>query len=57
MCPLQTEDVVYLVYSRNNELEHNVAYLYEFLHEKQDINNLLRLIKKMYSSWLKIPKF
>lgn len=57
MCPLQTGDVIYLVYSRNNELEHNVAYLYETLHEKQDINDLLRLIKKTYSSWLKIPQF
>lgn len=34
MCPLQTGDVIYLVYSRNNELEHNVAYRYESFHEK-----------------------
>ncbi|XP_061025563.1 E3 ubiquitin-protein ligase CHFR isoform X1 [Eubalaena glacialis] len=33
-CPLQTGDVIYLVY-RKNEPEHNVAYLYESLHEKQ----------------------
>ncbi|XP_072658093.1 E3 ubiquitin-protein ligase CHFR isoform X4 [Canis lupus baileyi] len=35
-CPLQTGDVIYLVY-RKNEPEHNVAYLYESLNEKQDI--------------------
>ncbi|XP_054519830.1 E3 ubiquitin-protein ligase CHFR isoform X18 [Pan troglodytes] len=33
-CPLQTGDVIYLVY-RKNEPEHNVAYLYESLSEKQ----------------------
>ncbi|XP_054300867.2 E3 ubiquitin-protein ligase CHFR isoform X13 [Pongo pygmaeus] len=33
-CPLQTGDVIYLVY-RKNEPEHNVAYLYESLNEKQ----------------------
>uniref|UniRef100_A0A8D2CTQ1 E3 ubiquitin-protein ligase CHFR n=1 Tax=Sciurus vulgaris TaxID=55149 RepID=A0A8D2CTQ1_SCIVU len=33
-CPLQTGDVIYLVY-RKNEPEHNVAYLYESLREKQ----------------------
>ncbi|XP_077731195.1 E3 ubiquitin-protein ligase CHFR isoform X6 [Canis aureus] len=39
-CPLQTGDVIYLVY-RKNEPEHSkrkdVAYLYESLNEKQDI--------------------
>lgn len=35
-CPLQTGDVIYLVY-RKNEPEHNVAYLYESLNENQDI--------------------
>ncbi|XP_025717406.1 E3 ubiquitin-protein ligase CHFR isoform X2 [Callorhinus ursinus] len=35
-CPLQTGDVIYLVY-RKNEPEHNVAYLYESLNEKQGI--------------------
>ncbi|KAF5923862.1 hypothetical protein HPG69_007493 [Diceros bicornis minor] len=35
-CPLQTGDVIYLVY-RKNEPEHNVAYLYESLNEKQSI--------------------
>ncbi|XP_078193966.1 E3 ubiquitin-protein ligase CHFR isoform X12 [Callithrix jacchus] len=33
-CPLRTGDVIYLVY-RKNEPEHNVAYLYESLNEKQ----------------------
>ncbi|XP_027627194.1 E3 ubiquitin-protein ligase CHFR isoform X5 [Tupaia chinensis] len=33
-CPLHTGDVIYLVY-RKNEPEHNVAYLYESLNEKQ----------------------
>uniref|UniRef100_A0A286XQB7 E3 ubiquitin-protein ligase CHFR n=1 Tax=Cavia porcellus TaxID=10141 RepID=A0A286XQB7_CAVPO len=33
-CPLQTGDVIYLVY-RKNEPEHNVAYLYESLNAKQ----------------------
>lgn len=33
-CPLQTGDVIYLVY-RKNEPEHNVAYLYESLSERQ----------------------
>ncbi|XP_064235588.1 E3 ubiquitin-protein ligase CHFR isoform X4 [Aotus nancymaae] len=33
-CPLQTGDVIYLVY-RKNEPEHNVAFLYESLNEKQ----------------------
>nr|XP_045012717.1 E3 ubiquitin-protein ligase CHFR isoform X3 [Jaculus jaculus] len=33
-CPLQTGDIIYLVY-RKNEPEHNVAYLYESLNEKQ----------------------
>ncbi|XP_070371870.1 E3 ubiquitin-protein ligase CHFR isoform X7 [Equus asinus] len=36
ICPLQTGDVIYLVY-RKNEPEHNVAYLYESLHEKQSM--------------------
>uniref|UniRef100_A0A8C0ZXY3 E3 ubiquitin-protein ligase CHFR n=1 Tax=Castor canadensis TaxID=51338 RepID=A0A8C0ZXY3_CASCN len=36
-CPLQTGDVIYLVY-RKNEPEHNVAYLYESLSEKQGMN-------------------
>nr|XP_030715766.1 E3 ubiquitin-protein ligase CHFR isoform X4 [Globicephala melas] len=35
-CPLQTGDVIYLVY-RKNEPEHNVAYLYESFHEKQGV--------------------
>ncbi|XP_012512715.1 PREDICTED: E3 ubiquitin-protein ligase CHFR [Propithecus coquereli] len=35
-CPLQTGDIIYLVY-RKNEPEHNVAYLYESLHEKQSM--------------------
>ncbi|XP_059264106.1 E3 ubiquitin-protein ligase CHFR isoform X2 [Mustela nigripes] len=35
-CPLQTGDVIYLVY-RKNEPEHNVAYLYESLSEKQGV--------------------
>lgn len=35
-CPLQTGDVIYLVY-RKNEPEHNVAYLYESLNEKQGV--------------------
>ncbi|XP_069870256.1 E3 ubiquitin-protein ligase CHFR-like isoform X4 [Dipodomys merriami] len=35
-CPLQSGDVIYLVY-RKNEPEHNVAYLYESLNEKQGI--------------------
>uniref|UniRef100_A0A8D1S5T7 E3 ubiquitin-protein ligase CHFR n=1 Tax=Sus scrofa TaxID=9823 RepID=A0A8D1S5T7_PIG len=35
-CPLQTGDVIYLVY-RKNEPEHNVAYLYESLSEKQGL--------------------
>ncbi|XP_078292128.1 E3 ubiquitin-protein ligase CHFR isoform X2 [Panthera onca] len=35
-CPLQTGDVIYLVY-RKNEPEYNVAYLYESLHEKQGV--------------------
>ncbi|XP_016058639.1 PREDICTED: E3 ubiquitin-protein ligase CHFR-like isoform X2 [Miniopterus natalensis] len=35
-CPLQTGDVIYLVY-RKNEPEHNVAYLYESLREKQGV--------------------
>lgn len=38
MCPLQTGDVIYWGY-RNNKLEHNMAYLYEYLHEKQDITH------------------
>ncbi|KAG8515046.1 LOW QUALITY PROTEIN: E3 ubiquitin-protein ligase CHFR, partial [Galemys pyrenaicus] len=33
-CPLQTGDVIYVVY-RKNEPEHNVAYLYESLSEEQ----------------------
>ncbi|KAL4691580.1 hypothetical protein H8957_003284 [Semnopithecus entellus] len=33
-CPLQSGDIIYLVY-RKNEPEHNVAYLYESLNEKQ----------------------
>nr|KAF6464524.1 checkpoint with forkhead and ring finger domains [Rousettus aegyptiacus] len=33
-CPLETGDVIYVVY-RRNEPEHNVAYLYESLREKQ----------------------
>uniref|UniRef100_A0A8C3WLK2 E3 ubiquitin-protein ligase CHFR n=1 Tax=Catagonus wagneri TaxID=51154 RepID=A0A8C3WLK2_9CETA len=35
-CPLQTGDVIYLVY-RKNEPEHNVAYLYESLSEKHGV--------------------
>ncbi|KAM5199369.1 E3 ubiquitin-protein ligase CHFR isoform 1-T4 [Hipposideros larvatus] len=35
-CPLQTGDVIYLVY-RKSEPEHNVAYLYESLNEKRNI--------------------
>ncbi|XP_074212792.1 E3 ubiquitin-protein ligase CHFR isoform X3 [Camelus bactrianus] len=35
-CPLQTGDVIYLVY-RKNEPEHNVAYLYESFNEKQGV--------------------
>ncbi|XP_036777836.2 E3 ubiquitin-protein ligase CHFR isoform X4 [Manis pentadactyla] len=35
-CPLQTGDVIYLVY-RKNEPEHNVAYLYESLNEERGI--------------------
>ncbi|XP_077015615.1 E3 ubiquitin-protein ligase CHFR [Tamandua tetradactyla] len=35
-CPLQTGDTIYVVY-RKNEPEHNVAYLYESLNEKQGI--------------------
>ncbi|XP_011369658.1 E3 ubiquitin-protein ligase CHFR isoform X2 [Pteropus vampyrus] len=35
-CPLETGDVIYVVY-RRNEPEHNVAYLYESLHEKQSM--------------------
>ncbi|XP_032165800.1 E3 ubiquitin-protein ligase CHFR isoform X2 [Mustela erminea] len=35
-CPLQTGDVIYLVY-RKNEPEHNVAYLYESLSDKQGV--------------------
>ncbi|XP_045390052.1 E3 ubiquitin-protein ligase CHFR isoform X3 [Lemur catta] len=35
-CPLQTGDVIYLVY-RKNEPEHNVAYLYESLHKEQSM--------------------
>uniref|UniRef100_A0A8D0HDW4 E3 ubiquitin-protein ligase CHFR n=1 Tax=Sphenodon punctatus TaxID=8508 RepID=A0A8D0HDW4_SPHPU len=34
-CPLQTGDVIYVVY-RKNEPENNVAYLYESLSSKQD---------------------
>ncbi|XP_021113409.1 E3 ubiquitin-protein ligase CHFR isoform X2 [Heterocephalus glaber] len=34
--PLQTGDVIYLVY-RKNEPEYNVAYLYESLNEKQGV--------------------
>ncbi|XP_059105722.1 E3 ubiquitin-protein ligase CHFR isoform X2 [Peromyscus eremicus] len=34
--PLQSGDVIYLVY-RKNEPEHNVAYLYESLNEKQSL--------------------
>ncbi|XP_038618386.1 E3 ubiquitin-protein ligase CHFR isoform X2 [Tachyglossus aculeatus] len=36
-CPLQTGDVIYVVY-RKNEPEHNVAYLYESLSAKQDVS-------------------
>ncbi|XP_032705127.1 E3 ubiquitin-protein ligase CHFR isoform X2 [Lontra canadensis] len=35
-CLLQTGDVIYLVY-RKNEPEHNVAYLYESLSERQGV--------------------
>ncbi|XP_012386492.1 E3 ubiquitin-protein ligase CHFR [Dasypus novemcinctus] len=35
-CPLQTGDTIYVVY-RKNEPEHNVAYLYESLSDKQGI--------------------
>ncbi|XP_036159419.1 E3 ubiquitin-protein ligase CHFR isoform X1 [Myotis myotis] len=35
-CPLQTGDVLYVVY-RKNEPEHNVAYRYEALNEKQGV--------------------
>ncbi|KAM8817291.1 E3 ubiquitin-protein ligase CHFR isoform 1-T1 [Rhynchonycteris naso] len=35
-CPLKTGDVIYLVY-RKNEPEHNVAYLYQSLNEKQSV--------------------
>ncbi|XP_069353535.1 E3 ubiquitin-protein ligase CHFR isoform X2 [Eulemur rufifrons] len=35
-CPLQTGDIIYLVY-RKNEPEHNVAYLYESLPEEQSV--------------------
>ncbi|XP_054551420.1 E3 ubiquitin-protein ligase CHFR isoform X2 [Talpa occidentalis] len=34
-CPLQTGDIIYVVY-RKNEPEHNVAYLYESLHGEHD---------------------
>ncbi|XP_044296644.1 E3 ubiquitin-protein ligase CHFR isoform X1 [Varanus komodoensis] len=34
-CPLQTGDVIYVVY-RKNEPENNVAYLYESLNPKED---------------------
>lgn len=34
--PLQSGDIIYLVY-RKNEPEHNVAYLYESLNEKQSL--------------------
>ncbi|XP_007953229.1 E3 ubiquitin-protein ligase CHFR [Orycteropus afer afer] len=37
-CPLQTGDVIYVVY-RKNEPEHNVAYLYESLKERQGITH------------------
>ncbi|KAM6423347.1 E3 ubiquitin-protein ligase CHFR isoform 1-T3 [Liasis olivaceus] len=37
-CPLQTGDVIYVVY-RKNEPENNVAYLYESLHPKKDAAN------------------
>ncbi|XP_028912372.1 E3 ubiquitin-protein ligase CHFR [Ornithorhynchus anatinus] len=39
-CPLQTGDVIYVVY-RKNEPEHNVAYLYESLSAKQDVSQEL----------------
>lgn len=35
-CPLQTGDVIYVVY-RKNEPEHNVAYRYEALNEKPGV--------------------
>ncbi|XP_074868744.1 E3 ubiquitin-protein ligase CHFR isoform X2 [Carettochelys insculpta] len=35
-CPLQTGDVIYVVY-RKNEPENNVAYLYESFHTKKDV--------------------
>ncbi|XP_023602785.1 E3 ubiquitin-protein ligase CHFR isoform X1 [Myotis lucifugus] len=35
-CPLQTGDVIYVVH-RKNEPEHNVAYRYEALQEKQGV--------------------
>uniref|UniRef100_A0A8C3SHL7 E3 ubiquitin-protein ligase CHFR n=1 Tax=Chelydra serpentina TaxID=8475 RepID=A0A8C3SHL7_CHESE len=35
-CPLQTGDVIYVVY-RKNEPENNVAYLYESFSAKQDV--------------------
>ncbi|EMP40294.1 E3 ubiquitin-protein ligase CHFR [Chelonia mydas] len=35
-CPLQTGDVIYVVY-RKNEPENNVAYLYESFNAKQDV--------------------
>ncbi|XP_063000229.1 E3 ubiquitin-protein ligase CHFR isoform X3 [Elgaria multicarinata webbii] len=38
ICPLQTGDVIYVVY-RKNEPENNVAYLYESLNPKQDPAN------------------
>ncbi|XP_053136497.1 E3 ubiquitin-protein ligase CHFR [Hemicordylus capensis] len=38
VCPLQTGDVIYVVY-RKNEPENNVAYLYESLNPKQDAAN------------------
>lgn len=34
MCRLQTGDVIYWGY-KNNELEHGMAYLCKYLHEKQ----------------------
>ncbi|XP_034953744.2 E3 ubiquitin-protein ligase CHFR isoform X1 [Zootoca vivipara] len=37
-CPLQTGDVIYVIY-RKNEPENNVAYLYESLNPKQDPAN------------------
>nr|XP_060641672.1 E3 ubiquitin-protein ligase CHFR [Anolis sagrei ordinatus]XP_060641673.1 E3 ubiquitin-protein ligase CHFR [Anolis sagrei ordinatus] len=38
VCPLQTGDVIYVVY-RKNEPENNVAYLYESLYPRQDRAN------------------